>query len=109
VGKRNILLFALLTMVMRAEMLSALAIWRYFSWGGRGGEQIENKKYYVQRVFVKKDLNVGQLFVATVVKAFYSGCPSGCHKRHSHRSVTVQSTRSAVFFLLLPTWVCTRQ
>jgi hypothetical protein len=76
-------------MVMRAEMLSALAIWRYFSegrrrgWGGK--KQTENEKYYFGRVFTIKGLNVGQLFVATVVEAFYSGCPSVFHKRHSRR------------------------
>jgi len=58
VGNRNTLLSTLSTMVMRAEMLSALAIWRCFlegmgGGGGRGGEQMENKKHYVGRVFYK--------------------------------------------------------
>jgi len=39
-------------MLMRAEMLSALAIWRYFSAGEK--KQTENEKYYVGRVFINK-------------------------------------------------------
>ena len=86
-------------MVMRAEMLSALAIWRYFSEGGGRGGQIENKKYYVGKVFISKDLHVGQLFVATVVKAFCSG-PSFCLSQTTFAQIgnCADHTKCSFFF-----------
>jgi len=80
--------------------------------GGRGrkggGNKWKIRSITLGEFFINKDLNVGQLFVATVVEVFSPGCPSFFHKRHLRRSVTVQSTKRAVFFLFLPTWVCTR-